>query len=127
MIQPNRLLGHDLEQLMMKEQILTNMMKEMKDQMRNMARKQAKLCDDKVSDEQVSTRILGRRTAPFTTFVIFLTASRMVLPNILVLTHLRHARAAVGCANAGSELCERHQHEHEVRELFCAPVLSEPV
>ena len=29
---------------------------------------------------QVSTRILGRRTAPFPTIPYFLTASRMVLP-----------------------------------------------
>ena len=34
---------------------------------------------------QASTRILGRRTAPFPPFLIFLTASRVVLPKILVL------------------------------------------
>ena len=35
---------------------------------------------------QVSTRILGRRTAPFPRLSLFLTAPRVALPNILVLT-----------------------------------------
>ena len=39
---------------------------------------------------EVSTRILGRRTAPFH-LALFLTASRMVLPKILVLTAIATA------------------------------------
>ena len=34
----------------------------------------------------VSTRIVGRRTAPFSTFALFRTACRMVSPKLLVLT-----------------------------------------
>ena len=42
-------------------------------------------CDN----SQVSTRILGGRTVPFSTLFLFLTASRMDLPKILVLTAVR--------------------------------------
>ena len=52
--------------------------------------------------DQVSTRILGRRTAPFYAFPYFLTASRVVLPKILVLTRAccccrRAPRCTSGC------------------------------
>ena len=73
------------------------------------------------SRQFTSTRILGRRTAPFCTFSLFPTASRVILPKILVLLATAQASIARGLpfASAGAARHEQRMQDGQPHATVC--------